>query len=436
MNDLTQAAGFGVALACGVLIGLERERVGDEGDFGGVRTFPLIALIGALSWTLSPHLGPWIVGFAFIGLVIWLAIYYFQRSSKGDLGLTGESAALVTFLLGVLAATGHLGLSFALAIAVTVILALKNALHKAIRNINPEDVAATLKFLLIAFVVLPLLPTTTWTISIPPDLIPRWTNLDQWNIALINPSRVGWMVVLIAGISFTGYLASKLLSARKGLGLTAFLGGLASSTAVTLSFAGRARETPALVDTCTIAILVASTTMFFRVIIEVATVAPALLTAVAAPIGAMGICGLLICGLLAWSQRRRDASHTDQEVKLSNPFELSQAFKFGALFALVQLIAHLAQTLFGDRGLYLSGLLTGLTDVDAITLSVAQLSRSEIDPLDPRTAVITITIASIANTVSKGLLALSLGGRALGVRVLGSVGVIALVGAGVAAWTL
>lgn len=166
--------------------------------------------------------------------------------------------------------------------------------------------------------------------------------------------------------------------------------------------------------------------MFFRVLVEVAVVAPGLLGSVIKPIGAMAITGIIVC-IFFWLQRGGTTSES-QDVKLTNPFELTEAFKFGAFFAIVLLVADLARKLFGNAGLYLSGLFAGLTDVDAITLSAAQLTLNDLEPISHRTATITITIAALANTVTKGALAYFAGGRKLGLRVIAGFLVVALVG--------
>lgn len=424
--ELSTFAALGVALACGILIGLDRERSGDE-EFGGIRTYPLIALVGALVQLLAQHSAPWLVVTAFLAMCGWIAIYYYSRTQQGHFGMTSEFSALATFLCGVLAMQGQLGMAFSVAIAITVILSLKGVLDSGVRNLTQDDVSSTLKFLVVAFVILPLLSTETYVLHIPGQMLPDWLFIgDELALEVINPRKVGWMVVLIASIGFAGFVTSKLMAANKGLGLTAFLGGLVSSTAVTLSFAGRAKTTPALLNVCVIAILVASTTMFFRVLVEVAAVAPALVPSVAKPIGAMALTGLAAC-LFFWF-RRGDASTGSEEVRLTNPFELSQALKFGAFFALVLLVADLAQKLFGNSGLYISALLAGLTDVDAITLSVAQLTQHQLQPLAHDTATVTITIAALANTVVKGGLAYATGGPALGLRVIGGFALVATVG--------
>lgn len=427
MTEPLTFAGFGVALASGILIGLDREKSGASDDFGGVRTFPLIALIGAIAQHLSLQLGPWIVGLAMVGLLGWIGIAYYLTARRGNVGMTSEFAALAAFFCGVLALQGQLLLAFCVAIAVTAILALKEWLHGQVRRLERDDVLATLKFLVVAFVVLPLLPTETYTVTIPADLLPSALGASEAiELDLLNPRKVGWMVVLIAGLSFAGFVSSKLLSAKRGLGLTAFLGGLVSSTAVTLTFAGRGKATPSLRSMCVAAILIASATMFVRVLVEVAAVAPALLPSVVAPIGAMGAC-CLAAGVFFWF-RRDGSGERGEDPKLKNPFELSEALKFGALFAVVLFVAGAAQTLFGEGGLYVSAGLAGLTDVDAITLSAAQLTTDATTPLSHHAAAMTITIAVLSNTFVKGALAWSVGGRQVGLRVAGAFGLVSLVG--------
>lgn len=427
MAELATFAAFGVALACGLLIGLDREQAGEETDFGGIRTFPLIALVGAISQHLSVQLGPWIVGLTLVGVLGWLGVFYYQASKRGHAGLTSEFAALAAFLCGVLAVQSQLLLAFSTAIAVTVILALKTWLHGQVRKLSREDVVATLKFLVVAFVVLPLLPTQTYGVTVPVDLLPAWANVDEAaRLDIINPRKVGWMVVLIAGLSFIGFASSRLLSAKRGLGLTAFLGGMVSSTAVTLTFAGHGKSTPSVRNVCVAAILVASATMFVRVLVEVVAVSPSLLSSIAVPIGGMGLTCMAAAAFF-WF-RGDEQKHSGSGPSLRNPFELTEAFKFGALFAIVLFVAGTAQSFFGASGLYVSAGLAGLTDVDAITLSAAQLTLDAAKPLSHHTAATTIIVAVLSNTVVKGLLAWTTGGFQLGIRVAAAFGAVSIVG--------
>ena len=220
-----------------------------------------------------------------------------------------------------------------------------------------DDVYATLKFLIVAVVVLPLLPNQTFG---PLDVL--------------NPFKVGLMVVLIAGIDFVGYVAVRVLGPGRGLGLTGIVGGLASSTAVTLSVSGRAKEEPALAPSCALAAITASTIMVPRVLLEVAVVHRPLVQDLAKPLAAMTLGGVVAVWI--FYRRSRSATGRSADLKLQNPFELTSALKWGLVFVVVLFAAKLLQSLFGESGVYLAGLVAGASDVDAITLSMASLTKS------------------------------------------------------------
>ncbi len=396
---------LGLALASGLLIGFEREQSrpaegSNESFLGGARTLPLFALVGAVSVLLAESLGLWLLAVSFAGLVVLLAVSFAADLRAGrHPGLTSEAALVLTFLLGALSATRgtfdatetKVYVVLSVTVVATLLLSVKPRLHAFLRRASAEDVYATLKFLLVAVVVLPQLPRQTFG---PLDVL--------------NPFDIGLMVVLIAGISFTGYVAIRLLGARRGLLLTAAVGGLVSSTAVTLSFSGRARQTPALRHGCALAVVLASTIMFPRVLVEVAVVNAALLPKVALPICAMGIAGLASSYFL-WRRTRR--GEDSPEVSFHNPFELGTAIKFALLFALVLLGAKAASSWLGNAGSYLAGALAGLTDVDAITLSMASLSR---DTIPHEVAATTIFIGAVSNTLVKAGIATVAGGWAFG----------------------
>jgi len=262
---------------------------------------------------------------------------------------------------------------------------------------------------LLALVVIPLLPNRTFG---PLDVI--------------NPFKVGLMIALIAGISFAGYVAARIVGSRRGLLVTGVLGGLVSSTAVTLTFAGRAKEAPALVPLSTVAILAASSMMFARVLAVVAVVDRPLLGAVALPLGVMAVAGFTIAALLL-----RDSAHkTDASgpVPLRNPFELKQAVQFGLLYGGVLFVAKAAQIYVGSGGLYASAVLAGLADVDAITLSLTELHGSGAEASVVATG---ITLAVVTNTLVKAGMAVVAGGWPLGRRV-GAALLVVLVCGGIA----
>jgi len=215
-------------------------------------------------------------------------------------------------------------------------------------------------------------------------------------------------VVFISGISFLGYVLIKVVGSRRGIGLTGLLGGLVSSTAVTLSFSERSEEHPDLSRPFALAITLAWTVMFGRVVVEVAVLNRALLNVVWLPLAAAMAAGLAFCVYYYLAQRTAEES----DVKLSNPFELGPAIKFGLLYAAILVIAKAAQFYFQDAGVYVASAVAGLTDVDAITLSMAELSGSQ-GSVSVSTAGRAVMLAAIANTLVKGGIALSVGSRGL-----------------------
>jgi uncharacterized membrane protein (DUF4010 family) len=411
--------GFLIALAAGALIGLEREqaRVLDKKpSIGGVRTFPLIALAGSLSALLAHTIGVWPVLGALLVVGAFLGISYYQEWSRETApGLTTQVAALITFLLGVLAllpglplATGQRYLLIvASAGVVMALLSFKAPLHQAVARVSEDDIYATAKFVILALVVLPLLPDRTFG-----------------PFHVLNPFDTGLMIVLIAGISFLGYIATRIAGPRRGLAVTGILGGLVSSTAVTVSLASRVREDPKVLPLASVAILAASSTMFVRILTVVGIVDLGLLPVLSWPVGAMAVAGYG-AALALYLRTRRDLPQTEP-VSLRNPFELGSALKFGLFYIAVIFVAKAAQTFLGDQGLYVFGILAGTTDVDAITLSMARFHR---EGLTASTAAIAITLAAITNTVVKAGISAWLGGRELGARVAVGLGVTLVAGA-------
>lgn len=414
---------FAVALVAGALVGLEREPKDREAQrsFAGIRTYPLFSLMGALCGLLA---GAWGVGVLLgglggLGLLLAVAHHAGLQGERERPGLTSEAAAVVVFLLGALPFAEGLGLphegrllvTIAGSAVVTGILSLRGTLRRFARSVDAADVHATVQFVLLAAVALPLVP-----------------DVDLGPYAALNPRAITLVVVLVAGISFVGYVAVRALGAERGIGLVGLFGGLVSSTAVALTFSGRGRENPALARACAMAIVVASTVMFPRVLVLLAVLDPPLVAALALPFSCMLVVGGVAVGALWWGQAQ---SHDSGEVpQFSNPFHLSQAFKVGALFALVVVVAAWAQAELGDAGLYLSAAAAGLTDVDAIVLSLARMHAG--GGLADQVAVRAIVLAAIVNTLVKAGLAAVLGGRAVGRPVGLALGSVAVVGMGVA----
>lgn len=390
---------FGVALFIGLLVGLQREYAHDvdnsseEKSFAGVRTFALFALVGcAAAFLAELYEEPWVFIAGLIAVGLLTAVSYYITASAGKPGVTTEVAALVTVIAGALCFWDQLALAVALGVITTALLSFKLELHGFVERLTREDIIAALKFALITAIVLPILPNEEiW----PPPF------------DVLNPYRIWLMVVLISGISFLGYVLFKILGSRRGTTLTGFLGGMVSSTATTLSFAERSRKNNILARSFATAIIIAWAVMFVRVLVEVWVVNRSLFEVVWLPVSITGLAAVLFAGYLYLSPHEDD----EEDVVVTNPFELRPAITFGLLFGLILLIARAAQLYLGDTGVYISSFVSGLADVDAITLSMAELSGS--GDLAQQTAARAIVIAILANTLVKGGIVLSSGSAAI-----------------------
>lgn len=392
MTPLELAARFGTALGLGLLLGFERQRKQkpNEEQFAGARTYALISLLGASAAYLQlTLLLPWALPVAFLAVAGLTIASFILSSQKGDVGATTEMSALLTFAIGALCAAGEEGLATALAACALLLLSMKAWSIETAQHIETADIEAVLKFSIITVIVLPLLPNQTY-------------GPEPMNV--LNPYKVWLMVVLISGLNFASYVLVKVLGQEHGIPLTGILGGLVSSTAVTLGFSQRSRHEPQLSSSFALGILMAWTVMFFRVLIAVAVINAELARRLALGVGILGAVSLLSCAFLF---TRRGEGEKASVKSGSNPFELGEAVKFGLLFGLVTLIAKAAEVYLGSAGLYLAGAVAGLTDVDAISLSMANLAEQKADLIG--VAARTILIAVMSNTVVKTSMALSVG---------------------------
>ena len=389
-QDISLFFRFGIALLVGVLVGLQREYAfGDENDkgrrlFAGVRTFALMGLLGCGAALVSDTLAsPWPLVATLIIIGAFLAVGYSIDASKyGKVGLTSEVTAVLIILIGALAYWGQIALAVALGVTTTTLLSLKFETKRLVQQITDQDVIATLKFTIITAIILPILPNENFG---PPPL------------NVFNPYKVWLLVVLISGISFVGYILIKILGARKGVGLLGLLGGLASSTAVTLSLTQRSRSEADMGKPFALAITIAWTVMFSRIVMLVAAINISLVSLVWLPMLYAIVVGLGYCLYLFLAQR----SDKQEEVAFINPFELGPAMKFGLLFSVILFISKIAEVYLGDTGIYISSLVSGLADVDAIALSMAELGYPK-GQIAANIAARAIVLAAAANTFSKG----------------------------------
>lgn len=413
--DLTAVWNFATALLIGALIGIERERHHQQREdpaSAGLRTFMLFALIGALSGSLAYTLkSPWLVAVGLLGVVGAIVAGYVQsvRLRPETLGLTTELAAIATYLLGAMATLGERELAVGIGVVVAAILAYKQPMHGFAQRLAPDDVYAGMRLLIATFIILPLLPDEP---------------MDPWDA--LNPQQLWLLVLLISGLSLVGYVLTRAFGASKGIPITGLTGGMVSSTAVTLAFARQSRGEGYANAGAAFAsgVLLAWTASFGRVIVEIVILNRALLPAVLPALATMTI----VSGACAWFLLRRAESTLEAgAVELRNPFSLTSAMKFAALFAVVMLVVKIVQIQAPPGGLYLVAALAGTTDMDAITLSMAQYGRS--NSLDVASRA--IIIAALSNTTVKAGMVALLGAPQLRKPIL--LATAAILGTGVAA---
>jgi uncharacterized membrane protein (DUF4010 family) len=406
---------FLLALAIGLLIGIERERAKSDATAEvalGSRTFALLALLGAAAaFVADPTIA--VVLAAFAAAVILAG--YLKAPVDGNgagVGVTTEVAGMATFALGYLARSAP-WLTCMLAVIVLALLALKPRIHAfAKAGIHEKEVSAALTFLVIAFVVLPLLPHHA---------------VDPWG--LLNPARLWVVLVVIAGISFGGYIAVRLLGPGWGLPVAGFSAGLVSSTAATLSLAQKSREDPALTGPAAVGVVLANTASATAQILVVAAVYPLLVVDVLPVIGLAVLAGALGASVILLPRFRGGAGN---RFEIGNPLAFRAAASFAAVLAVVLIAVSLASRVFGPSGLLVTSAIGGATDVHAVTLAVSNLAAAE--NLEPRPAVLAILVAFMANMIVKMGLAAWAGGMRFAWRVWPPLAVMA--GAAVAGFLL
>ena len=389
MVDLLQR--LGITLGLGLIVGLQRERIGSP--LGGFRTVPLIAIFGALCGLLAAELGGWVLAAGIIAVGAMLFVGNLDPRERTS-GLTTEVAMLVMFAVGAFLMTGPITVGVIVGGTVAVLLHLKPQMHSLARRLEDPDFKAIMQFVLITLVILPILPNK------------QYGPYDVW-----NPYKIWLMVVLIVGISLGGYIIYKFFGQKVGTLAGGVLGGLISSTATTVSYARRTAQAPEASRLAALVIMVASTIVFARVLIIIGASAPHFFPIAAGPIGIV-LGGTAAMCLVYWWTSAREPAELPQH---GNPSELKAALIFAGLYALVLLAAAAAKDNFGRQGLYVVAVLSGLTDMDAITLSVSDMvARKQVSGTDGWRLVLT---AAMANLVFKTGIVAFLGTRKLLVRV-------------------
>ncbi len=392
------APGLVAALAVGLVIGLERgwhdRELPEGGRVAGLRTFALTGLLGGVLGHLQPDFGAWPLLGALLGLALLLTVSYARNAKlSGNLSATTPVAMLLTLVLGAFAAHGNITLALSAAVVGAVLLDLKPTLHGWLRLIDHRELTASLQLLVLSMVILPYLPNT---------------GLGPY--AALNPYQLWWAVILIAGLSLTGHFAMRITGAQRGVLWTGILGGLASSTATTLALARYARAQPSLAGAAVAGTLASCGVMFFRMVVLLGVIQPALLSTFGSALVATGVVLLYIA---LWGWRKLDRTVVGEgAVGAMAPFDLGTALGFGVLLAAMSVLVPAAKQWLDTSGLYVLSAVSGLADVDAILISLARLHGA--GGLSTVATVTALGLATLANMVAKVGIAWTTGGAQVG----------------------
>ncbi|MDX1362762.1 MAG: MgtC/SapB family protein [Arenibacter latericius] len=405
-NDLVT---LGIAFGLGLLVGLQRQKSNDE--MAGVRTFTLIGVLGVLAGFLTRDYGnPYILpalGIAVSALLVIANLVKFKSLTQPDIGQTTEVAALLMFAIGAYLVMGDRVLGVIMGASMAVLLHLKDWLHSFIDRLKDKDIAAIMTFVGISLVVLPILPNKTFG---PYDVL--------------NPQNIWLMITLIVGLSVIGYFIYKFVGKKVGIISNGVLGGLISSTATTVSYAKKTADTPSIGKLAAFVITTASTIALARVMVEVIVVVPDKLPDMLLPLMSQFVIMALVCVVLFYTITKDNSDERMPEP--SNPAQFKSALIFGLLYGLILLAVAFAKEEFGNEALYVVAIISGLTDVDAITLSLSQLVKG--GTLETTAGWRLILLASLSNLVFKGILAAVMGTRELAKWIAFSFGIAVVAG--------
>jgi uncharacterized membrane protein (DUF4010 family) len=402
-----------VALMIGILIGLDRERAEVRKArqiFAGVRTFPLVALAGAIPVLLVDRVGPLLLATSLLAIAAISVVSYVRSSASGDIGATTEVAAVATFLLGSLAGAGQLVVAGACGVAVAVLLVAKPKLEAFSRALAPEELTAALELAVITVIVLPLLPSRGY---------------GPWHV--LNPREIWLVVVLVTALSFVGFVAMRLLGERRGMQVTGAVGGLVSSTAVTMAMAERSRADEGLSRAAATAAVVASSIMPLRMAVLAGAVNAGILPRLLPVVGAMTLAGLVAAWVLS---RRRPDEAAESGSRIRNPFSVMAALSFAAIYGVVLLVVRGAGEYFGTGGTYAAAALSAVADVDAVTIAFSRSGPGAAGWQIPAAAV---ALAAVVNTLVKLGIAVGMGAGRFRRYAAVALGAMAAVGAAVGA---
>ncbi|MFD1001074.1 MgtC/SapB family protein [Ohtaekwangia kribbensis] len=375
-----------VSTGIGLIIGLEREfrKVSDKDHFAGIRTFPLVCLLGCIVAYIGRELSVWIVISAVVAFIIFIAVTYYIRSAKGHPGITTEISLIITFILGIMTSHQLIKESLAATVITTTLLTLKGQFHSFVLRITEDELFAFVKFIILCLLLFPFLPDHNYGVN-----------------GILNPQEIGLIVVVVSSISFLGYLLIKYTGTNKGILLTALFGGLVSSTAVAWTFTSRSKKSdPSQSNLYAAGITLASSIMYLRVVAVAMIFNWSFATLLMIPCILMFTVGLIFA--LVYIRKVHPSAPAAATIQLGNPVNILNAFGFGILYMAIAYLVYYGEKFFGNNGLIVSGFISGFADVDAITINIAKLSRAHLTMHHPATVVL---LATFSNTLVKILIA-------------------------------
>lgn len=383
-----------VAIGIGFLIGLEREYSAlksKEERFAGIRTFTFVVLLGFIGVLMHHVIGPWIYAGILLAVISFIGISYWITSSKGDIGGTTEFTALIAFFLGTLSFLGYIEICLVITVLTIVLLSAKVTIKSFVGRITRQEMFDFIRFIVAALLILPFLP-----------------DIDMGPFNVINPREIGWVIILISGLGFLGYIMMKFLGAHKGILFTGIIGGLVSSTMVTWVFAKKSKELPALSAHCATAILAASSIMVIRVLLWVFIFNRSLAPGLYLPLGLIFLSAIGVTLFLYYRQSKK--GDIDTSLPEGKPLNMQSAMVFGIVYTLIILLVSYTNEYFGSSGIFISSTIAGLTDIDAITISVSKLAGGSLSIPVAQNAIL---LATISNTIVKIGIALWAGSKEL-----------------------
>ncbi len=391
-NTHTLIFKFIFSLTVGLLIGLEREHRTKQETFAGIRTFPLISVLGTLSALIYEEYWQGVFWVISIGIVA-LVLINFSLEYPKDIGATTEIAILISYLLGILIYYEHYYLAAVIAVLTTFLLALKRTLEGFAKKLSQDDILAILKFAIVTVVIYPLLP-------------------DEYigPFKAFNPKNIWEVVVIVSSLDLVSYLILR-WKGTKTLWLTGVIGGLISSTAVSYELAKLSKKYPSVIYSALFGIILAWLIMNFRVIFLASIVNPSIIIDVSIPMVAISVGYVFYIGYIFIKYKEKISELSSQEINFTNPYEISSAIQFAVIYAIIIFMVKVLNVYYGSSGVYIASLISGVIDVDAITLSLSSMAKN--GGLETSVAVKGIVIAALSNAFFKSLYVQMFGERFL-----------------------